>query len=243
MRHFVGQHRLAGSRFALHQQRALQCYGEPQRAARNGALLLSTGLVEMITPIVPDFLRLYPRMRLQLIATDRPVDLIGDRIDIALRVRVKIASDASLTMRTLGRSRRILVASPTFVNILENPDIAALATLPTIATSDEGQDLSWTLRGPGGRTEAISHIPRFGCADFAAVRDAAIAGLGVALLPDHACAAALAAGSLVRPFPEWQAEEGIIHLVFTTNKGLAPVVRRWIDHLAAHFKRHAAPHL
>ena len=63
----------------------------------------------------------------------------------------------------------------------------------------------------------------------------------MALLPDHACAAALAAGSLVRPFPEWQAEEGIIHLVFTTNKGLAPVVRRWIDHLAAHFKRHAAP--
>jgi DNA-binding transcriptional LysR family regulator len=194
-----------------------------------------TGLVEAIMPIVPDFLRLYPRVRLQLIATDRPVDLIGDRIDVALRVRVKIDSEASLTLRTLGRSRRILVASPTFANVVN--DIAALATVPTIASSDEGEELSWTLRGPDGRTETMIHVPRFGCADFAAVRDAAIAGLGVALLPDHACAAALAAGSLVRPFPEWHAEEGIVHLVFTTNKGLAPVVRRWVDHLAAHFKR------
>ena len=65
-----------------------------------------TGLVKAIMPIVPDFLRLYPRVRLRLIATDRPVDLIGDRIDVALRVRVKIDSEASLTLQTLGRSRR-----------------------------------------------------------------------------------------------------------------------------------------
>jgi len=135
-----------------------------------------TGLVEAIMPIVPDFLRLYPRVRLQLIATDRPVDLIGDRIDVALRVRVKIDSEASLTLRTLGRSRRILVASPTFANVLDVTDIAALATVPTIASSDEGEELSWTLRGPDGRTETMIHVPRFGCADFAAVRDAAIAG-------------------------------------------------------------------
>ena len=53
-----------------------------------------------------------PKVRLQLIVTDRPVDLIGERIDLALRVRVDMASDAELTVRSLGESKRILVATP-----------------------------------------------------------------------------------------------------------------------------------
>ena len=113
-----------------------------------------TGLVEMITPIVPDFLRLYPRVRLQLIATDRPVDLIGDRIDVALRVRVKIDSDASLTMRTLGRSRRILVASPAFVNVLENYGHRSARDPP------DDCDRAMRARTSAGRFEVRTDGPR-----------------------------------------------------------------------------------
>ncbi|MEK7454004.1 MAG: LysR substrate-binding domain-containing protein [Pseudomonadota bacterium] len=42
-------------------------------------------------------------------------------------------------------------------------------------------------------------------------------------------------GALALPFPEWQAQEGMVHLVFPTRTGLPPLVRAWIDHLAAHF--------
>src|SRR5580658_4359215 len=195
-----------------------------------------TGLVEIVSRALPDFLQLYPRGRVQLVAVDRPVDLIKEHIDVALRVRLKLDTDASLMMRTVAHSRRILVASPTLANDLQTQDIAALASLPTLSTSDQNSETAWTLEGPDGRKHCYTHIPRFSCGDFVAVRDAAIAGLGVALLPDHACAAALRAGLLVRVFPDWDGEQGIVHLVFTARTGLPPLVRAWIDHLAKHFR-------
>jgi DNA-binding transcriptional LysR family regulator len=72
------------------------------------------------------------------------------------------------------------------------------------------------------------------------VRNAAIAGLGVTLLPDHACFEDLRSGALVRVFPAWQAQTGIAHLVFTTRRGLPLQVRMWIDNLAAAFRDHPA---
>ena len=82
-----------------------------------------TGLVEVISPMLPDFLSLYPRVRIELVATDRAVDLITERIDVALRVRIKLDTDAALTMRTLARSRRILLASPALANSMKSADI------------------------------------------------------------------------------------------------------------------------
>jgi DNA-binding transcriptional LysR family regulator len=195
-----------------------------------------TGLVEVISPTLPDFLTLYPRVQIQIIATDRPVDLIAERIDVALRVRVKLDTDAALTMRTLGRSQRILLASPSLANTLSSHDITALAKVPTLSTSEEVGKVTWTLIGPNQQVHTHISTARLGCGAFAAVRDAAIAGLGVALLPDHTVAAALRSGALIRVFPDWAAPEGIVHLVFTTRRGLPVIVRAWIDHLAARFR-------
>lgn len=195
-----------------------------------------TGLVEVVSPMLPDFLTLYPRANVQIVAVDRPVDLIAERIDVALRVRVKLDSDAGLTMRTLARSRRILLASPALANRIGAGDIAALADLPTLSSSDDAAEVTWHLESTTGTSRSITHVPRFSCGDFLAVRAAAIAGLGIALLPDHSCAAALQSGALVRIYPEWRGAEGIVHLVFTTKVGLPPLVRAWIDHLAARFR-------
>jgi DNA-binding transcriptional LysR family regulator len=195
-----------------------------------------TGLVEVISPMLPDFLSLYPRVRIELVATDRAVDLITERIDVALRVRIKLDTDAALTMRTLARSRRILLASPALANSMKSADITSMSNLPTLSTSDESGETTWALEGPNGAEHVHTHLARMNCSDFVAIRNAAIAGLGVALLPDHSCVAALRSGALVRVFPEWSGKEGIVHLVFTTRTGLPPVVRAWIDHLATRFR-------
>ena len=195
-----------------------------------------TGLVEVVSPMLPGFLSAYPRAQVQIIAADRPIDLIGERIDVALRVRVKLDTDAELTMRTLARSQRVLLASPIMANTIPTQDIASLGSLPTISSSDDGEEITWTLVGPEGRTHIHRHMPRLGCGDFTAVLEAAIAGLGVTLLPDHACAAALRSGALVRIFPDWHGQDGIVHLVFTTRVGLPPLVRAFIDHLAHGFR-------
>lgn len=195
-----------------------------------------TGLIEVVQPIVADFLVRYPRVRLQLLAMDRAADLIDDRIDLALRVRVELTSDAALTMRSLGYSSRILVGSPQMASRLGG-HIAALAGQPTLGTSDEIGEIEWPLEHDDGAIHRLRHEPRLTCSDFAAVRAAAVADLGVALLPDHVCASALESGQLVHLLPEWHAQRGIIHLVFTTRRGLPLAVRALIDHLAAHFPK------
>jgi hypothetical protein len=59
-------------------------------------------------------------------------------------------------------------------------------------------------------------------------------------LPDHTCRGELASGRLVHVFPQWRTEDGIVHLVFTTRRGLPPVVRAFIDHLAGAFRNVAS---
>jgi len=196
-----------------------------------------TGLVEPITALVTQFLAQYPKVRLQLIALDRPVDLIEERIDVALRVRTSLDGDASLTMRSLGNSVRILVASPQLANRIRVVD--DLATQPTLSTTDDQGEVNWFLETDDGRTHTLRHEPRIGCADFSAVRAAALAGLGVALLPDHTCRQALEEGKLARVLPAWRGMKGLVHLVFTTRRGLPPAVRKFIDGLAAGFPRDA----
>ncbi len=194
-----------------------------------------TGMVAPISGLISSFLTRFPKVRLQLVATDRAVDLIGERIDLALRVRASLTSDAALTMRSLGRSTRILVACPQLASQVGS--IVQLANLPTLATNDAEDDLEWHLEAEDGRKHVVRVQPRMGCEEMATVRDAAIDGLGIALLPDHVCRQAMEAGKLVRLLPDWRGVQGIVHLVFTTRRGLSPAVRALIDHLAAGFPR------
>ena len=94
---------------------------------------------------------------------------------MALRVRSALASVAALTMRTLGYSRRILVASPQMAGQVRS-DIAALSELPTLSTSDDDAgEIEWHLEREDGVREVVRHEQRMSCADFAAVRVAAAA--------------------------------------------------------------------
>lgn len=211
-----------------------EAHSEPHGLIR---MSCPTGLVEPISAIVTQFLARYPKVRLQLVALDRPVDLIEERIDVALRVRTSLDGDASLTMRSLGNSIRILVASPQIASRIA--DLDGLARMPTLSTTDDQGEVNWFLEAEDGRAHTLRHEPRMGCADFTAVRAAAIAGLGVALLPDHSCRQALAEGKLVRVLPAWRGMTGLVHLVFTTRRGLPPAVRKYIDALAAGFPKDA----
>jgi len=210
----------------------MQAQAEPHGRIRFSC---PTGMLEPIAGLISSFLLRYPKVRLQLVATDRPVDLIAERVDLALRVRASLTSDAALTMRSLGKSTRIVVASPQLANRIET--IEQLAQVPALATSDAADDLEWHLEAEAGRTHVLRVEPRLGCEDMASVRNAAIDGLGVAILPDHVCFEALKTGRLVRVLPEWRGVQGIVHLVFTTRRGLPPAVRALIDHLAAGFPR------
>jgi len=73
------------------------------------------GLQEAIAASLPSFLASHPMLRVQCVITNRRVDLVHEGIDVAIRVRERLDTDADLQMKRIGLSRRILVASPAFV--------------------------------------------------------------------------------------------------------------------------------
>lgn len=195
------------------------------------------GLVEALSATFQGYMARYPKVQLQIVAVDRPVDLIAERIDVAIRVRLALDTDAALTLRTLGRSTRVLVAAPTVAIRCAGWSLDRLSELPTLSPTDQIGALEWELIDGAGEARTVRHTPRLTCGDFGALRDAAAAGLGVAFLPDHVCRQDLERGRLVRVFPDWGSRPGIVHAVFTTRRGLPPAVRVLIDQLAEAFRR------
>jgi DNA-binding transcriptional LysR family regulator len=193
-----------------------------------------TGLSDIVAPTLPQFLRQFPNVRLQMLAIDRPVDLVQEDVDFAIRVRTNLDDRTALKMRSLGVSRKILVSNRHFADAVDC-DVAQLAKLPTLSTSEEPGETEWTLVDRSGRTKKIRHEPRMRCSDFSAVRKAAVEGMGIALLPDHSCRDHLANGELVQVFPEWRGPDGLVHVVFRARTQLPVAMRAFLDHIVSAF--------
>ena len=205
------------------------------RAEPHGTLRVScpSGLAShVMASIVPGFLKAHPLVRLQIMATNRRIDLIEERVDVAIRVRSRLDSDPNLTMRVLGNSRLVLVASPGFAKAHHDSlTLAAIGGLPTLGFSENVEQDQWRLTNAQGESAEIAHRPILCCSDFNVLLEAAAEGLGVALVADDASSAAIGSGRLVQVLPEWTATDGIVHLVFTAKRGMLPATRAFIDHL------------
>lgn len=136
-------------------------------------------------------------------------------------------------MSFLGQSLRISVASPQLGSQVSSLD--QLASLPILSTNDEHDRVDWHLEAADGRGQTIRVKPRLGCSAMDQLLAAEIADMGVAFLPDRVCRPALEAGRMIRVLPAWHGQIGIVHLAFTTRRGLSPAARALIEHLAKEF--------
>jgi DNA-binding transcriptional LysR family regulator len=210
-----------------------------QRAEPIGLVRVScpTGLSQFgLAKILPKFLSLYPKVRLQVLATNRAIDLVEDNVDIAIRARVRMADEAT-TMRMLYRSELIFVASPAFSKAHQNfPNVEMISSLPFLSFLEDVRRPTWTLIGPKDATKTLSFDPILISGDLNVLLKVAAAGLGIALLPSDAVEDELRAKRLIQILSDWHSEEVNIHLVFATKRGLVPAVRVLIDYLGEHFK-------
>jgi len=186
----------------------------------------------LLPQILPSFLRRYPLIKVQVMVTDRPVDLFEDKIDIAVRARTELGNEM-LTMRKLATGHRVLAASPDFVaeHGITGDDPKVLAGLAFLSSSENAVRQSYTLVATSGKRETVSFEPRLWTTDFNLVREAAIAGLGIAFLPSEVIQAALQDGRLMRILSGWQSEPTTIHLVFASQKSLTPAGRLLVEYL------------
>jgi DNA-binding transcriptional LysR family regulator len=95
---------------------------------------------------------------------------------------------------------------------------------------------SWTLFGPDGAAINLNHSPRYVTTDMLALREAAVKGVGVVLLPSILVPEQLKNGSLIHVLPEWLPRREIIHLVYPSRRGVLPSVRALIDFLSDYYR-------
>lgn len=130
---------------------AARIQAQPQGIVRIGC---PPGFVRALAEAVPPFLAAHPKVRLQFLFSSQPLDLIEDRVDVAIRVRTRLDTDASLILKMLGRNATILVASPGLLARHGAPSTPEdLAALPMLAHTEQPGPTSWHLQdrhGPSG---------------------------------------------------------------------------------------------
>lgn len=195
-------------------------------------LSMPPGFAPMLAQILPTFLKRYPQVRLAIVTTNRQVDLIEERIDIALRVRANYDGDQTVVVRKFASTRQFLAASPSFVDAHPPITLETLSTLPTLAIQEHTGRAAWSLVNAAGQIYDIVHTPILSSVEFGMLERAAIEGVGIGLLPDNVVERGFRAGVLVPVLPEWSSPEQSMHAAFTSRHGMLPAVRALIDYLA-----------
>lgn len=191
-----------------------------------------------ICPHLPSLLGAHPDLRVDLRLEDRLVDLVEEGVDIAIRGGSQLPDSASLIARPLVTYQRVVVASPKYLQSRGTPmtptDLQRFEALTHLGASGTADTWRFTkgraevevkVRGPM-RTNAVY-----------ALRDGAIAGLGVALVPDWLVAADVAAGRLKILLPGFATAPTVVSAVYRTEHRGTSRVKSFVEHLARQYER------
>jgi DNA-binding transcriptional LysR family regulator len=178
-------------------------------------------------------LQAHSGLSLKLLFHDEQIDLIEQRIDLAIRVGT--LEDSSLVARHIGDSRMLLCAAPSYLarkapigrpeNLVGQDWLALNNDLPSSAL---------TLHGPGGAVQKLRIESRVSCNNILAVRHFTLAGMGISLQPEQEIREELAAGSLRALLPDWQLAPLGIYLVTPRRAAQPAKVRYAIEALRQH---------
>lgn len=188
--------------------------------------------------VLPDFLKLYPEIKVQLIVSNRRVDIINEGIDVALRVRSSLDDDPSLIVRKFENIEQHLFASQAYLNefgMLNTPE--DLTQHRILSMVEELTDQQMVLNGENNQTIKVKINPILMGSDLMMLADLASQNCGISLLPDNIVEDYVASGKLVKVLPEWKAPHGIFHAVYPSRRGLLPAVRVFIDYLVEHLTK------
>lgn len=182
----------------------------------------------VLGPALAAFHREHPQLQIDLIATDEVLDLVGERIDLA--VRFGWLRDSSLRAVKLADFSQVVVAAPTYLaqaGVPRKPE--QLALHPWIALTLLRSPLTWRFTGRSGQQVNVRMRPGLRANSPEGVLGLVRGGAGISVLTDFAANNDLRAGTLRQLLPEWSLPSGGIHLVYPATRQPAGKVRRFID--------------
>ena len=194
----------------------------------------------IILPVVATFQKTWPDVRIEISFSDTVSRIIEDGFDLAIRVGVT-TPDATLISRTLTVEKTVLCASPAYLTVRDAPrNVDQLSTHDLLQFSSVAKRQVWSLPDPGSFPGNVSGRVPLRTDSAEGLRAAALAGMGIALLPMVLVKDDLRAGRLLRVLPDVDCGEVPIIALYPHKKFLEPRVRRFIDALVSDLSTPAA---
>ena len=227
----------AGTDYVAAAKRILEQVEEQERRAAGeftnprGELVLTTPVQVArlrVLPVVNQFLTLFPEIRIQLLQSDRNIDLVDSQADVA--VRIGHLSNSSLVATRIGMLRVVVVASPNFLKAHGMPSTPGdLHERPRVVFNSPFLS-PWRFRHPDANGfHTLTGAPRLLVSSPDAAADAAIDGVGATMLLEHDVAEAVRAGKLQVILQEFEVDPIPVHLVYLSRDMMPVKLRRFID--------------
>ncbi|MFA6266445.1 MAG: LysR family transcriptional regulator [Pseudolabrys sp.] len=234
----VGQRFLAGAKRVIADLEEIELAAAGQGSAPRGELRVTAPIVfgrRHLLPLVLEFLSQYREVNVRLMLLDRPVDLVDEGLDVALRIG-SLANTSAIATR-VGEVHRVTVAAPDYLahrpapfspRDLDGHDLIEFGGLDTAGRWHFGID---------DHAIDVAVRPRLIVTTAEAALDAALAGFGVTRLLSYQAVDALAAGKLTRLLPDFDTEPAPIHLVYPDGKHPSPKLRMFLDWTAPRLRQ------
>jgi DNA-binding transcriptional LysR family regulator len=185
-----------------------------------------------VLPVVADFLATFPEINIRLILADRNVDLVGDHVDMA--VRIGTLPDSSMVATQIGVMRTVTCASPALLaghGIPRKPD--DLTRFPCVVVDTPMPSVGWRFQSPRSDTTLeIPISPRLAVTTTEAAAEAAIRGVGVTRLLQYQIAEAAERGELQIILERYEPAPAPVHLVHASRGQMPLKMRRFLDFAA-----------
>lgn len=192
--------------------------------------------VHHIAPLLKEYTSRYPNVTVHVEAANRYQDLIDNNIDVAIRTR-EFENDSSITIRRLAATRRILAASPGYLDAFGMPrTIEELATRPILLYTHANNPNELTFRR-GDEVRSVNVKGVLESNDGQVLRAAALDGMGILAQPKYILYDDLVAGRLVSVLDDWDLPRLTVNIAFQSRRYMSAKVRTFIDFLVEHFER------
>jgi len=223
--HFFQHARIAHQAAKDAQDAVAQLQGEPQGRLRINTPM-SFGRLH-IAPLIPEFLKRYPKISIEMVMDDKVADLIGEGFDIA--IRGGDLPDSSLIARKLAPLRNVLCASPEYIEKHGRPvELSQLADHNCLIFT-YSKDIKEWLFIKDGQTQSVEVTGNYNVNNSEALREALLQGVGIGRLPTFVAGPDIKSGELVSLFEEYQMPDKTIYAVFPERQYLPSKVRAFID--------------
>ncbi|MEP2027950.1 MAG: LysR family transcriptional regulator [Paracoccaceae bacterium] len=190
--------------------------------------------VSCMSPVVTEFLKEYPDVTVNMVLSNRFVELVSEGFDMAIRMGEP--DNSSLRSCLLTKTRKVMVASPSYIQRSGRPlKIDDLCEHKLLHYSNPASDAVWKLKSATGETRQVYTAGWLTVNDGQSLLNAAISGLGIAYLPTYLCAEALESGQVENINLATSNDAQGIFAVYPSNSFVQPKVRAFVNFLRHSF--------